>query len=440
MTESICLNDSKARHTDRMKLKLILKNKKTMKAKYIIISFAALAIMAGCSKTKTEAQPDPVTGPDDEWVTDETLPVPVNFSAPQIGVVSKASAEQVDQVAGLAIGVFGIKTISVGNPISRPQAEDHPIQDDLSSDATYITGMKNVKAIVNDNADLDGKTYITFKDAEDADEIIYYPMTSDNTYSFYAYYPYNATDVSYTENECTVEFELGTDDILWAEDHAQSFQNNTREGFNAAYVRQVADPSSGVSGNDNFRANLNFTHRTTGFRFYALAEEGADYENLTVTGLRLKNIATKATLYVAASQSSEYNSGDLVAAELDVDENNNVITLTDPDNDNSDTFSVVPTRGTIMVEDEEKIVGAEIGTLLVCPVASETIPCTLEVDIIHNGESSTLTAPLPARATGYVASTMYSLSVLIKSPEEIEIFVGLEDWDNIVIEKPIEVE
>ena len=54
-----------------------------MKTKYIIIGFAALALMSSCSKTRTEAR-QPALPDEDAWVNDETLPVPVRFAAPKV--------------------------------------------------------------------------------------------------------------------------------------------------------------------------------------------------------------------------------------------------------------------------------------------------------------------------------------------------------------------
>ena len=386
-----------------------------MKAKYIIISFAALAIMAGCSKTKTEAQPDTVTGPDDEWVTDETLPVPVNFSAPQIGLESKASAIRIDALANLEIGVLGVVTT------------DGVITADLNSaneSDAYLPGMKNVKAVVNENPnESDGKTYITFKDGEDADLTIYYPFNNVITYSFYSYYPY-VEEVTPSAESFTVEYELGSTDILWAEDHATDA--GTVKGFNPKYIRTVAGNTEKYSG-DEYAANFNFNHKTTGLRFYAQSIETTP--NVTVTGLRLVNVPTKATLYVASKDSGN-PSGTLVPAELDMEEeDNNVITLTTSEAPGSEVLNITPSS----TENEGK--GAEIGTLLVAPATSYQ----LEVDIKRNDSDETLTIPAVIPEGTYEAGTMYSLSIRVYNAEKVEIYVDLEPWNEDDVEDVIEI-
>ena len=71
-----------------------------MKFRYLV-GFAALALMASCSKQENAQVAD------DAWVYDESLPVPVTFAAPQVTIESKAvNPGKLENLNGLDIGVF----------------------------------------------------------------------------------------------------------------------------------------------------------------------------------------------------------------------------------------------------------------------------------------------------------------------------------------------
>lgn len=368
-----------------------------MKLKYIILSFAAIALLAGCSKSRTEVQqPDPAVDPDsDAWVNDESLPVPVNFSAPQIGVVSKAYAEEVTDLAGLQVGVYGLRTVD-GVLSWSPDDPD-----------SYITDLLNRVAVVG-SPSADEKSYLTFKTGE-YDLTVYYPMVSTYTYSFYGYYP-RRTPVEETEDGCIVTYEnIGGIDILWDEDHAQAFQDGVK-GFNAAYIRKAK--SGGVWNNEamNFTPNFSFQHMLTGLRFYAQSKNEAVCEDVTVTGLRLVEIPTSVKLAVAST--------DVSGAITPVEESIGTIPLTSADGSG---LNVKPNNT------ENNGNGALLGTLMVCPDESYK----MEVDLrLGNGSTTTFNIETPVKADGYVGGSMYSLLIKINSPVEVEISVDVEDWDD----------
>ena len=377
-----------------------------MNTKYRILGFAALALMSSCSKTRTEAQPDPVTDPTEEaWVTDESMPVPVNFSSPQIGVVSKVNAEEITDLTGLQLGVYGLRTV------------DGALSWDPSEPDTYITNLLTRVAVVNAPSEPDQKSYLTFKTGE-TDLTVYYPMVSTNTYSFYGYYP--RREAVETVDACTVTYEnIGGTDILWAEDHAQAFQDGLK-GFNAAYVRQAK--KHGVWNNTamNFTPNFNFQHMLAGLRFYALGEENAEYGDVVVTGLRLVEVPTSVTLAVASTTES--------GAVTPVADSEGTINLTGA---SGAALSVTPDR----TEYDGKVLGALLGTLMVCPDESYK----LEVDVRIGGNPSTIETTIPTRTGGYVAGSMYSLSILVKSPVEVEISVDVTPWDDVDDTPEIEI-
>ena len=76
----------------------------------IVLGLAALAVLAGCSKTVVEQPAAPADN--DAWVYDETLPVPVAFVAPGLTLTKAevAGAIEGSVMNGLDIGVFGLAT------------------------------------------------------------------------------------------------------------------------------------------------------------------------------------------------------------------------------------------------------------------------------------------------------------------------------------------
>ncbi len=373
-----------------------------MKAKYLILALASLFLIAGCSKSKTEA---PVQD-DEEWIYDETLPVPVNFSMPQLGISSKATAETIEDLSGKEIGVFGIKTdlfqdLTINNnPTSGPTAAGHPLTADLSSNASFIENLYNRRSVVGNGED----DAVTFRDDSNTGDLtVYYPINSDDTYSFYAYYPYNST-VTRSQEALTVSYLLGYTDILWSDDHAQSLQNNVTNGFNAEYIRTIKQRN--LYGQDKYHANFNFKHLTTGLTFTAKTEEADN--PVKITGLRIMGTPASAILCIAAQDANEtYDSGVLVPGS-----EGNIAVQKGPA-DSSPELDIQPTT-----------TGNPIGTLLLYPEESYSVEITLDL----NGTTITDIYPL-SRNGGFVAGTMYTVTINVASPERVEIIsVDVAQW------------
>ena len=118
---------------------------------FSIILFGALAIlMASCSKNVEPSLSDP-----DAWKTDITLPVPVNFGSAAVSTKAGFIDNLKDK---MAFGVFGVST-----------------------DATNLTD-EDCHLLYNMRADY---LYGNFKLYGDP---VYYPVTNDKSFNFYAYY------------------------------------------------------------------------------------------------------------------------------------------------------------------------------------------------------------------------------------------------------------
>ena len=349
-----------------------------MKFRYLVV-FAALAFMASCSNQEN-AQPASVPAGDEEaWVYDESLPVPVMFTTPQITVQSKAA---VNDMVGLEVGVFGLdRTGHWGEATSENVL------------------MYNTKATVSSRQDRG----LTFSPQ------VYYPMTNDVNFNFYGYYPYSA-DVAYENSrryEVTYE-NIGTIDILWAKEVANQISDgiNTYEGFNARYVRKAIDPIN----NPNALPSLVFEHLLTGMKFSVRLAEPA--VNIRFKGLTLTNIQPNATLRIADYMEPETWEGVVVG------EGTPGTIQLKKDSDGSTDFSSVGI-GTI---------AASLGaTLMLVPAEFYTAEIYLTVD----GEDI---APVPVTLTregGFVKGEMYSMTILIQNPEQVVITSSLTPWTEV---------
>ena len=331
----------------------------------IVLGLAALAVLAGCSKTVVEQPAAPADN--DAWVYDETLPVPVAFVAPGLTLTKAevAGAIEGSVMNGLDIGVFGLAT------------EDGVPAWENGGDAFLIN---NTKVTTGE----DGS--VTF------DPAVYYPSDNDLNYSFYAYYPHRQT--LYTDGAFTVDFSLGYTDVLWAEEHAITFGTDpVYRGFNATYCRYVKQ-----IGRYDLMPALNFQHMLTAFRF--VAKSTTELSNIKITKLKVLNINTRATLEVAGPD----------AGTMTYSQPGERFVYADPAVANS-ALDVTPT-----------IAGVEVGTLILEPATTVEVEVTLRLD---NGTTNTVTASLDGN---FVAGHRYALTLTVRSPEEVDLSTSLDPW------------
>ncbi len=331
--------------------------------RFILIAMAAASVFASCSKTS-------VVVPDDEaWVNDESLPVPVTFSAPGLDLsLTKAIVNGTIEgsvMNGLDIGVFGLATVD-GVPAWSDNADGV-----LINNRRVTTGE-------------DGS--VTF------DPKVYYPSDNDLNYSFYAYYPYNGAQDN--GNSYSVNFTIGYTDVLWAEEHAISFGTDPRyEGFNAEYCRYVKK-----IGRTDLMPALNFQHLLTALRFVAKA--AADLDNITVYRVVVKDVNTKGVLEVAGPDAG-------------------TMTFSEP---GERPLKLTADANTSILDVAPTVAGAELGTVILEPMNTVTVEVTLKLD---NNTSNTVTASLNGNFT---AGHRYTLTLTVNSPEEVEISTSLDPW------------
>lgn len=355
-----------------------------MKFRYMVVS-AALAFLASCSNQENTQL---VSEEDNEaWVYDESLPVPVTFAEPEVSIESKALIDgQLTGTVlpeGLDIGVFALAT----------------------GDGAKGWGADAEGTLINNRRVVTGTGgSITF------DPVVYYPMTSDQTFSFFGYYPYTNGNVALSAN-CEVTLDVtGFTDILWGKAYATPLQDGLN-GYNAAYVRRL---KQAVGGEDRM-PKLAFKHVLTALKFQAQLEDvGLTSDEVKVSRLRLVNATNKILMRIAKSEED-------VAGYLEPE-------LVSQGKGDIWIRQVASASGSGSLNQVLSSDPVDLGApVLVVPGQNYTV----EIDIVIGGNTTTLQCPVERvnKEQPFMAGYEYTLLVKVKSPVEVEIVeTSLEEW------------
>ena len=138
--------------------------------KTFLLTIAAVLVCAGCSKETPKQSNDP-----DAWIYDESLPVPILMGSIGAEPVTKAIVEDLTDIQ---FGIYGLDTRND--------------QDEWTYGGAYNKSEKVYSILLNNEAakvESDGKVVFTTGKK-------YYPFSSANNYTFYAYYPRKSTDTN----------------------------------------------------------------------------------------------------------------------------------------------------------------------------------------------------------------------------------------------------
>ena len=349
-----------------------------MKKFCLFICVAALCAVS-CSKAS-----QPVEDPD-KWVNDESQRVPVQFAS-RTQVETKAIKDgRIDGITmnGLDVGVIAV---------AKKQSDGTPVTWSSTLDGSIL--IDNTKVTTSEAGD------IAFSPA------VYYPFGNVYAYSFYSYYPYtNAAGeaAANVDGVYSITYDLGNTDILWANSEATDYAG--LKGFNAKYCRAVRQ--AGVQ--NDFFPKLQYHHLLTAIVFKVQGKDATiGTYDLKVTGVRILNTSTKATLKVADSQGQ---SGVLKGNE-------------DGGSIGFDNLNVPITT-----------VASDACTILAMPASSYSA----QISFDKGGDSSVLNI---ANADGeFKAGFIYYFTVKVNNPEEVTIFqTGLDKWQEGTIPGEGEVE
>ena len=349
-----------------------------MKKFCLFICVAALCAVS-CSKAS-----QPVEDPD-KWVNDESQRVPVQFAS-RTQVETKAIKDgRIDGITmnGLDVGVIAV---------AKKQSDGTPVTWSSTLDGSIL--IDNTKVTTSEAGD------IAFSPA------VYYPFGNGYAYSFYSYYPYtNAAReaAANVDGVYSITYDLGNTDILWANSEATDYAG--LKGFNAKYCRAVRQAGE----QNNYFPKLQYHHLLTAIVFKVQGKDATiGTYDLNVTGVRILNTSTKATLKVADSQGQ---SGVLTGNE-------------DGGSIGFDNLNVPITT-----------VASDACTILAMPASSYSA----QISFDKGGDSSVLNI---ANADGeFKAGFIYYFTVKVNNPEEVTIFqTGLDKWQEGTIPGEGEVE
>ena len=227
-----------------------------------IVFLALSAVIAvGCSKN-VDIEKQPVG---EAWIYDESLPVPIQFGVSDMTVKVRSQFNNLDNLIGESFGVLAM---------------------DVQSRNVLLNG-----ETVTCEYDEDRSMYMM-----GFDQNKYYPYTSENNYSFFAYYKGDNPNPLYFDSN-SVRLKIagnhwGHQDVLWARSDAEVLPvhyNSTLgeyvpahdevstdayyHGFNAAYIRYIAKPKSGdLHKYDDYLPKLDLEHVATNLRFKAVLD------------------------------------------------------------------------------------------------------------------------------------------------------------------------
>lgn len=370
----------------------------TLMKRFSIILFGALAIvMASCSKNIEPASPD-----SDDWYHDVSLPVPIEFA--ESSVLTKAAIETLADL-DRPLGVFAVDK----------SATDLNINNIL---------LNNVPAHCEPG--VSGSNTIKFGTIDSSYDL-YYPMVSNVSYSFYAYYAYNGSatlpdaQTTATHVKIPVSVSTSTSDILWAESYAE--KRNGYDGFNAAYIRKVG-----------IRPHFNFKHVTSKvyFRagvFYDEASEIDGLENLSVKSLWLLNVPTRANLCVIGLGADAKDKGKLV--DLSAYDKARVlkelkllpVNQTNP-NSNQYQYEVLGNPIFLAPNDEPLTIEMTLSFTLDGSPREQVVTYTLDPKSLGAATEDENGTPLRRFEAGY----KYGFNIKVYSPMEIKIEATVEDY------------
>ena len=254
--------------------------------KFALYFLAAAALFAGCSEKNIE----PSVNADDAWMYDETLPVPIRFSASS-GSLTKGAINNVSDMVGKTFGFYAVDS-----------GADHANPAEGWSISTPNLSMPQ-GAMATCEEIGDGKVRFNFLEGP-----YYYEQTDWTPYTFYGYYAHiediEAPDYSEDQYEnktseyIYVFLNIGQTDILWgkaapaAPGSVETSKGSIAYGFNAPYLRN--------GGKQPF---MTFKHVTACLEVTAQVEAskqaGASPVKMTIKEFELKEVPIKDALFIA---------------------------------------------------------------------------------------------------------------------------------------------
>lgn len=381
------------------------------KSTFIILGLAAVLTVA-CSKKHAPEQPQTPVIEQEEWVSNESLPVPISIGQNTLdAALTKAAPITDENIGGTLFGVFGV---------------------DLEADGAWSETAEQV--LLYDKYAKFEADKMQFVEAM-GDVQYYYPLITRFNYTFYGFHTSSETDFTAYKNDFNGTFEgdalyteipLGRTDILWAKASATDITGKLKEedavettlkGFNAKYARYSRRWYPGTY--TDYQPLLTYQHLTSALHFYAVAEDEEAYNTLngkvTVKNLSVIGIPTTAKLCIASkSADGEGVLEPLVpATATDSLKMHNLAGVTDG-------LGVTPTTGA----------GTEIGEgMFIIPQTAAGIEVSFTLTSPNGDVYFKDSIPVP-QGGSFEAGKFYNFKILVRSLEEIVINADLSGWNQ----------
>jgi hypothetical protein len=427
--------------------------------KFLYIAAALVIALVSCNKNNVEDKTIAGNSSVPAWVSDESLPVPVLFSQGDMvqtksGLIEAADFED-------AAFYYGITAYDAAYPEVRLfQTSDNHVKAKNVSDETYLetsTSGKYHAQIVDDNNDP-----ITY----------YYPLQSKNNFTFFGYRTNEDDDfaLTWTNDQAYINgIEIGHQDVLWAKGEAAGGLTDASSqniyGYNAKYIRAAwkQENNDAALFYANWAPKLHFNHILSAFQFVIKTDPGRKYDPNDASTEQYKDDAAKkfvtADIYVTElTVTGLHTTANLLVTAYGMDLDNNF--KIDPD-DIADLLSTSGSTAPITVQNVVNPTlpwapaapvasgdyyfpqyndgnGADYGEpLLVLPTAvedaannTEDLVATIKFHVPNQDTTEDIDLTLTKPANGFEAGKRYVFTILVHSPEEIEVVTSLEPWET----------
>ena len=378
--------------------------------KLFFYAAAAVAMLAGCQKAEVSGI----------QAIDDSTPAAIKFGVdvPSLTVTKAATKAAVDAWANTEVFVYGIKQEREANVLK-----------------TLGEGLYNLDAILIE----DYKTYANPENKSemsslcalavyaDADAQMPYYYSEGETYDFYGYHLGGAEAGEAVKGTDVISYPVtiaGNNDVMYAyTDRSEDVQAGAANGV------LESDLYSAWAARRGVQPTLKFEHALTRFNFIVIGDgaNAADYEQVTITGLELADMATTGTLTVVGA-------ADALGFVADAEAIQNLPLMSIVDGQDVEYVAEPVTANT------EKKAAGNGSCLMVAPnlesvkvivsmvnnqFADSALPSyefTVEAAKIK-GENGEL-----GEGAKFEAGKSYNIIIKVKGPKAIEIEAALTEW------------
>ena len=351
----------------------------TMK-RLLLFSAVLLLLAAGCSKI--DKMP-----PGEEWVWNESLPVPISFeSGGGLDVETRAAITN-ENLSSTDLGLFALSVDKDNNNFPNWSGGNESVL------------LQNEKVRTN----AEGTIVVNNK---------YYPNDNQYNYSFYSYAPYSE-EVKVGSDRIRVEFDLGEADIIYGESHATKYDDaggldSDSYGFKASYIRRVKREQE-----EGKLPNITYNHMLTALNFNAKLE--GSQSSIAVKSIAILNTFTKATLFIADKNLSDGDQSGTIEGS-----SNDTLYVGGPDRD-----------WNAWLHNDKYLDNPIGGGLFLIPDDSYEIQVTYKImasadDVIRED----VVKATINMSGGFLAGTRYNVNMKIYSPERMEIDTDVASWEE----------